>query len=175
MAEVYNWRYEARIVRRSDHSVIWTSAYFSGTSIVDVEYYGNAGVVYDLEIRTTAHPNSEWRAVGEFINQYCPNTGGGTTEKMMIYPNPNNGIFTLKRLETEQTSSGSVQGNSLQENPEQLILRIYSTETAILMKQITVTLSNECNVDTGGLPKGNYIVQIIRNGEVIQSIKIKID
>jgi hypothetical protein len=81
MTEVSNWRYEARVVRRSDHSVIWTNSPFGfyGTNIVDVEYYGSLSL-YDLEVRTMSYPNSEWRAVGEFLNKYCPSTSEETIE-----------------------------------------------------------------------------------------------
>ncbi|MDR3062169.1 MAG: hypothetical protein LBU57_08670 [Dysgonamonadaceae bacterium] len=72
--------YQARIVRRSDHTVVWTaSSSFQGIDEVSVPYIGVLGVLYDLELRLiTYNPNSSWQTVGEFFSQTCSsNTGPG--------------------------------------------------------------------------------------------------
>jgi hypothetical protein len=162
--------YQARVVRRSDNTVIWSSpSSFSGYGEIDVEYYGSVGVVYDLEIRLiTYNPNSQWEAVGEFNNHYCSSNGGGggTIEEMAIYPNPNTGIFTLKKeeisIDTKATADQTL-SSARRSEPEELILRIYSFPKAILEKELSVTLlSGECTINTGGLPQGTYVIQIIR-------------
>lgn len=171
--------YQARIINRVTQAVIWTSFSFQGGSEVDVEYYGALSTLYDLEVKLLSYPNGQWHAVGKFYNQVCSVDPGfgieDLIEEIIAYPNPNNGFFTLKR--TQQVNNDVTASKLLtqKKSSERLTVRIYSFSTVALVKEMQIVLSDETAINTGKLPKGKYIVQVVRDNTVIHSSPMMIE
>jgi hypothetical protein len=95
-----------------------------------------------------------------------------------VYPNPNNGIFTLKRMQPADAAATPLNQSATpaqKKSQEQLTVRIYASSTAALVKEMQIVLSDETTINTGGLPKGKYIVQVVRGNTVIHSSQMMIE
>jgi hypothetical protein len=94
------------------------------------------------------------------------------TSSYSLFPNPNNGVFTLKHTPAENVSqsSGRITGARMK-------VRIYPMSQSVLQKELPVELSvsGECTVNAGDLPEGFYIVQIFSGDNCIEALKMQID
>jgi Zn-dependent metalloprotease len=171
--------YEARVVQRGTGTVVWSSSSsFWGTTVMEVEYYGVIGTVYDLEVRLPGSPPSEWSAVGEVYSHFCSSSSGivESAAQYSLFPNPSSGSFTLQRTQTETTLSSQTSLSSSQTiQPETLKLRFYALPTGAFIKEMTVTTSGNTSVNSGISQPGNYLVRILKNNVPLAAIPFSIE
>jgi hypothetical protein len=151
-------------------TVVYTIPFnFSGYNDIHVEFNGTPNTIYNLQLRNvTQNANSSWVP----ITDYIPFVPCQESASYSLYPNPNNGIFTLK-----QASEGNAaQSSSRVTEAPRIKVRIYSVSQSVLLRELPIefSTSGECTVNTGNLPEGLYVVQIFSGDKHVESLKMQV-
>jgi hypothetical protein len=168
-------QYEMRLLKWPSGTLAYTyPGTFYGNYDTEIYYIipnpNTSNNWYEFQVRNVnCYSNNEWIPIGEVEFVDCSQAW---LAQYMIYPNPNKGIFTLKKLpEAENSSSLSAQSSKA----EMLTLRFYTAKSGVYVKELTVNILDEVTVNTIGLPKGSYIVRIAKGKEQIASQMVQIE
>ncbi|MDR1115666.1 MAG: hypothetical protein LBL33_05895, partial [Tannerella sp.] len=120
-------------------TVVYTIPFnFSGYDDIFVPFSGSSYPpysTYNLELRNvTQDANSSWVPITDYIEFVpCP-----YASSYSLFPNPNNGIFTLKQMSEENVAQSS---SRVTEAPR-IKVRIYSISQSVLLRELPVELSS---------------------------------
>jgi hypothetical protein len=154
-------------------TVVYTIPFnFSGYDDIFVEFSGSSYPpysTYNLELRNvTQNANSSWIPITDYIEFVpCP-----YASSYSLYPNPNNGIFTLKQV----SEGNAAQSSGRVTEAPRIKVRIYSVSQSVLLRELPIefSTSGECTVNTGNLPEGLYVVQIFSGDKHVESLKMQV-
>jgi hypothetical protein len=127
------------------------------------------GVTYEVQVRTQCQncglgPNAPGSSRFSFIVTFRTDAAGNVVSdvtglnEMVVYPNPNNGSFTVSY---NSTAAGSVEMMMVDMTGRPVINRVYDAQVG----------GNQIAVEANGFAAGVYLLQI-KQGESVQTTKV---
>lgn len=155
-------KYKLRLMNLNTHGIVYTHPYdVRAGDEITISYVNtpSIGNWYDIQVRLANSNDNIWTSVREVPYTSC------STYSYAIYPNPSQGVVYLRA--TDENSMNTAERSK----PENVALRIVSLSNGALMKSVA-SYSFGQPLDVSGLPNGNYVVSVIKDDIIIESLKM---
>lgn len=154
--------YDVRLVRSNTNTVVANLGTIYGESDMDVNYMPSPSPNnwYEIQVRPTSCGTGSWHSIQEADFSDCSLSHYSIYS---IYPNPGENYISLSRTSKDKEINRSLKSS--------LNIKISSATTGKIQKDINLGSIDE-KIDISSLPSGLYIVSIIENNVLIESLKL---